>query len=167
MLHFNTSCWSFIYSFVYLIPFHSIGFLPQTVFKFKRNRLSDLAKNPPKDIQGFNGPSGYADKSLTIHYQMSLDIIGVGAAGQVYNVDEHIALKACRIYEPPSNKATPRALWDYASETVFHFGLLKDERAVLRLLAEHPHPNIIEVIDMDQPEGISIFGDTDRFAKQY
>lgn len=85
---------------------------------------------------------------------MGLDIIGVGAAGQVYNVDEHTVLKTCRIYEPPSNKATPRALWDYASETVFHFGLLEDERAVLRLLAEHPHPNIIEVIDVDQPEGI-------------
>ncbi|TWU75527.1 hypothetical protein ED733_005859 [Metarhizium rileyi] len=74
----------------------------------------------------------------------------------VYDVDEHTVLKTCRIYEPPSNNATPRALWDYASETVFHFGLLKDERAVLRLLAEHPHPNIIEVIDLDQPEGLYI-----------
>lgn len=94
------------------------------------------------------------DVSLTVQYQVGLDIIGVGTAGQVYRVDDHTVLKSCRIYERPSNNANPRALWDYASETVFHSGLLKDERAVLCLLAECPHPNIIEVIDANQPEGI-------------
>jgi serine/threonine protein kinase len=154
MFQFVISCWSLIYASVYRITFHSIGFLRQTVFKLRRNRLSYIEKNPTEDIQDFNVPSSYADTSLTIQYQMGLDIIGVGAAGQVYNVDEHTVLKTCRIYEPPSSNATPRAQWDYASETVFHFGLLKDERAVLRLLAERPHPNIIEVIDVDQPEGL-------------
>ncbi|KAM3503366.1 hypothetical protein MY11210_008750 [Beauveria gryllotalpidicola] len=89
-----------------------------------------------------------------VQYQKGLDIVGVGAAGQVYHVDDYIVLKACRIYEPPSDDAAPRALWDYASETIFHHGILKDEKTVLRLLAEHPHPNIIEAIHMDHPEGI-------------
>ncbi|KAM3521657.1 hypothetical protein NHJ13051_006127 [Beauveria bassiana] len=98
--------------------------------------------------------TNYADFQLTVQYQKGLDIIGVGAAGQVYNVDDYVVLKACRIYEPPSSDAAPRALWDYASETIFHVGILKDEKTVLRLLTEHPHPNIIEAIHMDHPEGI-------------
>lgn len=96
----------------------------------------------------------YADLQLTVQYQKGLDIVGVGAAGQVYHVDDNIVLKACRIYAPPSSDAAPRALWDYASETIFHVGVIKDERTVLRLLTEHPHPNIIEAIQMDHPEGI-------------
>ncbi|KAJ5720435.1 uncharacterized protein N7483_008369 [Penicillium malachiteum] len=79
----------------------------------------------------------YADTQLTVQYQTGLDIIGVGAAGQVYNVDDRIVLKACRIYQRPSSEATPRALWDYASE-------------------KHHHPNIIEPIHTDHPEGMYI-----------
>ncbi|KAJ5576915.1 hypothetical protein N7535_003841 [Penicillium sp. DV-2018c] len=155
MLHFIISCWSLIYSSIYRITFHSIGFLRQTVFRF--NRLSDLETKPAKDIEDFNAPSSCTVYTLpTVQYQDGLDIIGIGVAGQVYNVDEHTVLKAGRIYVPPSDDATPSALYDYASETVFHFGLLKDEKAVLCLLAERPHPNIIEVIDLDQPEGIYI-----------
>lgn len=55
-------------------------------------------------------PSNCADFQLTVQYQESLDIIGVGAAGQVYNVDDDVVLKACRIYEPPSRDAAPRVL---------------------------------------------------------
>ncbi|KAB8260184.1 serine/threonine protein kinase [Aspergillus pseudonomiae] len=33
-------------------------------------------------------------------------------------------------------------------------GLLKGEKTVFRLLIEHPHPNIIEAIDIGHPEGI-------------
>ncbi|KAH8429050.1 uncharacterized protein LDX57_006721 [Aspergillus melleus] len=149
---FIASCWSLLHSAICWTVFPLIQFL-QTALKLKGSRLAEL-QHPAKDLPKPNGPSGYADTCLTVQHQTGLDIIGVGAAGQVYNVDEDIVLKTCRIYEPPSEQATPRALWDYASETIFHFGLLKDERAILRLLAERPHPNIIEVIDVDQPEGI-------------
>ncbi|CAG8910158.1 unnamed protein product [Penicillium egyptiacum] len=117
-------------------------------------RLKNYCDPTPREHPPVDNPSGYADITLTVQYQTDLDIIGVGAAGQVYNVDDYTVLKACRIYEPPSSDATPRALWDYASETIFHFGLLKDEKTVFRLLTEHPHPNIIEAIDRDHPEGI-------------
>ncbi len=154
MFSFLSSILSLICSFACRAAFHSVQFLRQK-FTLKKGRLPDVEKNPANEIQTpLNAPSGYADASLTVQYQADLDIIGVGAAGQVYNVDDDTVLKTCRIYEPPSNNATARALWDYASETVFHFGLLKDERAVLRLLAMRPHPNIIEIIDVDQPEGI-------------
>jgi hypothetical protein len=95
-----------------------------------------------------------ADFTLTVQYQIDLDIVGVGAPGQVYNIDDCIVLKACRIYVPPSSKAASRTLWDYASESIFHFGLIEDEKTVFRLLSQHPHPNIIDAIDTSHPEGI-------------
>jgi serine/threonine protein kinase len=86
--------------------------------------------------------------------QTDLDILGVGAAGQVYRVDDDIVLKTCRVYEPPGDGASPRERWFYASETLFHFNLMRDERTVLRLLEHLPHPNIVEAIDTDRAEGV-------------
>ncbi|KAJ5096932.1 hypothetical protein N7456_007653 [Penicillium angulare] len=138
MIRFAAFCWSLIYSSVYRATFYSIEWYRRTVFKkFKGDQLVDMKKDPAQLVQNSIYISGLADKMLTVQHQTGLEIVGVGAAGQ-----------------PPSNKATPRALWDYASETVFHFGILKDERAILKLLADHPHPNIIDVIDVTQPEGI-------------
>lgn len=110
----------------------------------------------PETQTSLGQPSSYADVQLTVQYQKGLDIIGVGAAGQVYNVDDSIVLKTCRIYEPLSGNAAPRVLWDYASETIFHCGILRDDKTVLRLLTAHPHPNIIEAIHVDHPEGFYI-----------
>ncbi|RJE24590.1 hypothetical protein PHISCL_03068 [Aspergillus sclerotialis] len=86
--------------------------------------------------------------------QHDLDIVGVGASGQVYNVDDQIVLKTCRIFKPPSHDASQRDHWHYASDTLFHFSLLKDERTIMKLLQTRPHPHIIEAIDTDQPKGI-------------
>ena len=156
LFSFIFSCWSLIRSSACWVALHSIQLVRQ-ILNLQVNRLPDIEQKPSNEIQSpLVRPSGYADASLTVQYQVGLDIIGVGAAGQVYNVDDYTVLKSCRIYDRPSNNATARALWDYASETIFHVGLLKDERAVSRLLAERPHPNIVEVIDVDQPEGIYI-----------
>ncbi|KAL2812607.1 kinase-like domain-containing protein [Aspergillus granulosus] len=122
----------------------------------KRARLSDIEKDieTVREIHPENKSPNHADFTLTIQYQIDLDIIGVGAAGQVYNIDDYIVLKACRIYVPPSSGATSHTLWDYASESIFHFGLVEDEKTVFRLLSQHPHPNIIDAIDTSHPEGI-------------
>lgn len=102
-----------------------------------------------------NGKScDYDTLTIMVQYQTGLDMIGVGAAGQVYNVDDNIVLKACIIFQPPTSNCTERDLWYHASETVFNFGLLKDEKAVHRLLTQHPHPNIMEAINTTRPEGI-------------
>ncbi|KAL3471261.1 hypothetical protein BJX99DRAFT_263458 [Aspergillus californicus] len=79
--------------------------------------------------------SNHADFTLTVQYQTDLDIIGVSAAGQVYNIDDHIVLKA-------------------ASESIFHFGLVEDEKTIFRLLSRHTQSNIIDAIDTSHPEGI-------------
>jgi hypothetical protein len=101
-----------------------------------------------------NNSTNHAGFTLTVQYQIDLDIISVDAAGQVYIIDDFIVLKTCRIYVPPSSEAISRALWDYASESIFHFGLIEDEKTVFRLLSQHPHPKIINAIDTSHPVGI-------------
>ncbi|KAJ0420202.1 kinase-like domain-containing protein [Aspergillus carlsbadensis] len=107
-----------------------------------------------KGVHPTNKITILADTTLTVQYQLGLGLIGVGAAGQVYGVDDDIVLKACRIYVPPSSAASAHVLYDYASESIFHCGISKDEKVVNRLLSQHPHPNITEAIDTNYPEGI-------------
>ncbi|KNG85338.1 hypothetical protein ANOM_006288 [Aspergillus nomiae NRRL 13137] len=120
--------------------------------------VPDIGRNvaPAGGNSALGKTPNYADSQLTIQYQIGLEIVVVGPAGQIYNVDDGLVLKACRVYQPASSNDTPRAFWDYASETLFHFGLLKDEKTVFRLLIEHPHPKIIEAIDIGHPEGIHL-----------
>ena len=86
--------------------------------------------------------------------QFDLEIVGVGAASQIYKVDDLIVLKACRVYERPASDGSLQDQWFYASETLFHFNLMKDERTVMRLLEQRSHFNIVEAIDTDHDEGI-------------
>lgn len=153
MFSFVSSSWSSIWSYACCALSRVWQIFPS--FFIQRSLLSDIEKNTAAvEHPSLDKPPIYADFQLTVQYQRGLDIIGVGAAGQVYNVDDYTVLKACRIYEPPPGDASPRALWDYASETIFHFSILKDEKTVLRLLTEHPHPNIMEAVYIDHPEGI-------------
>lgn len=92
--------------------------------------------------------------TIRIQPQYGLELAGVGAASLVYKVDDDIVLKACRVYERPASEASSLDKWYYASETLFHCNLLKDERAVMRLLEKQPHSNIVEAIDTDHDEGI-------------
>ncbi|KAJ2906145.1 uncharacterized protein MKZ38_002860 [Zalerion maritima] len=93
-------------------------------------------------------------KQSGAYCQFGLEIMGVGASGQVYEVDEHIVLKSCRVFEPLDSDASPKEKWLYASDSIFHFNLIKDERTVFRLLEQRPHPNIVEAIDIGHAEGI-------------
>ena len=114
---------------------------------------SDVKSATPERHPSSSRPR-YADYQLTVQYQHGLDIVGVGATGQVYDVDDDIVLKAGRIYEPPSDQATPQASTDYASETIFHAGISKDEKIVMGLLQKQPHRNIVQVIETVHPEGV-------------
>ena len=99
-------------------------------------------------------PSDCTTYTTRLQSQPGLEIVGVGASGQIYKVDDHIVLKTCRIFETPTDDSSERYRWFYASDTLFHFNLMQDERTVLQLLEQQPHPNIVEVIDTDHPEGI-------------
>lgn len=113
----------------------------------------DLESNVPPEVS--SGIPICQIYTLRLRLQQpDLDIVGAGASGQVYNVDDHVVLKTCQIFEPPSGDASQSDHWHYASETLSHVNLLEDERTVLKLLQSRPHPHIMEAIDTDQPEGI-------------
>ena len=92
--------------------------------------------------------------TIRLQPQFDLELVGVGAASLVYKVDDDIILKARRVFERPASDASSRDQWFYASESLFHFNLLEDERTVMRLLEQRPHSNIVEAIDTDHNESI-------------
>lgn len=92
--------------------------------------------------------------TITIQQQQGLNIIGVGAAGQVYEIDENIVLKSGRVYKPPEDNASGLDMWRYASDSIFHFELIEQERTIYKLLQSNPHPNLAEPVDTSYAEGI-------------
>ena len=119
---------------------------------FTHSKPNDLESNVPSDIPSDN--SICETYTVRLVPQQDLEIVGVGASGQVYNVNDRVVLKTRRIFEPPSGDASQSGHWHYASDTIFHFSLLEDERTVMQLLQNRPHRHIIEAVDTDQPEGI-------------
>lgn len=114
----------------------------------------------PNDLESNNTvgvvstTSGHVTYTIRPLFQPDLNIVGIGASGQVYEVDEDIVLKTCRIFEQPGSEASDSDRYHYASDTIFHSSLLQDERFILRLLQQFPHPHIVEAVDTDQAEGI-------------
>ncbi|CAG7951135.1 unnamed protein product [Penicillium salamii] len=129
------------------------------IINFQRKGFMEPPKS--KDIESSDLT---ASASITETYtytvrlvpQHNLEIIGVGASSQVYKVNDNIVLKTSRVFERPGPDASPRDQWNYASDTIFHSNLLKNERTVFRILQRRPHPNLASAIDPDQPEGIYI-----------
>jgi serine/threonine protein kinase len=116
------------------------------------NKIAADAEN------GDNSPAAPVTDCFTyttrLQPQSDLQMIGVGASGQVYKVDDHIVLKTSRVFEPPTSDSSSQAQWLYASDTLFHYNLMKNERTVSRLLEKWPHPNVVEVVDVHHDEGI-------------
>ncbi|KAH8649397.1 hypothetical protein BGZ61DRAFT_469598 [Ilyonectria robusta] len=92
--------------------------------------------------------------TLPVQEQDGLKMIGVGASGQVYEIDENIVLKSGRVYKPPNDDTTPLDRWHYVSESIFHFELISNERKICQLLEQNPHPNLAEPISTVHAEGI-------------
>ncbi|KAL3473294.1 kinase-like protein [Aspergillus californicus] len=138
--------------------YHATGFFTHKTslflknYSFSHQKLHDLESNIPS-----NAPSSTSiceTYTVRLQAQHDLEMLGVGASGQVYNVDDQVVLKTCRIFEPPGSDASQGDRWHYASNTIFHSNLLQDERTILKLLQNSPHPHIIEAIDTDQREGV-------------
>ena len=117
---------------------------------------SKLEKDPEDNASGgvTSQTSNCVTYTVRLQPQSDLEIVGIGASGQVYKVDDQVVLKTCRIFERPGSDASANDRWHYASDTLFHANLLQDERTVLQLLQRRPHPHIIEAVDTDHPEGI-------------
>lgn len=130
----------FLYHILSFFSHSAPSFIKNDSFNHKKSR--DLESNIPSDIP--SDTSICETYTVRLQPQHDLSIVGVGASGQVYDVDDQVVLKTCRIFEPPGSDASQSDCWHYASDTLFHFNLLKDERTVLRLLQNRPHPHIIE-----------------------
>lgn len=136
----------------------ALSFFSYSTLHFIRHDLS--THNKPDDLESNAPYDTPSDTSICETYtvrlvpQKDLDIVGVGASGQVYNVNDQVVLKTCRIFEPPGDNASQSDHWHYASDTIFHSNLLKDERTVLQLLQNRPHRHIIAAVDTEQPEGL-------------
>ncbi|PYI31104.1 hypothetical protein BP00DRAFT_183351 [Aspergillus indologenus CBS 114.80] len=142
--------------FVYL-GYCALGLLSRVFPAFIRyhpsgdDKPNDPEANYPADITSASNCDTY---TMQLHPQRNIEIIGVGASAQVYAVDLEIVLKASTVFERPGSSAPEADRWHYASDSLFHFNLLQNERIVLRVLQERPHPQIMEAIDADEPEGI-------------
>lgn len=153
MLLYFWRCYSFAQTALPWFVYRAFGFLFRIFPPFIRSYLRSCEKCP--DVEA-NPPAGDTCETYTICLlpQYGLEFLGVGASSIVYKVDGSVVLKAGRIFEPPGTAASGRDRWHYASDTLFHSNLLQDERTALRLLQQHPHPHIMEAVDIDQPEGI-------------
>ncbi|KAJ5767688.1 hypothetical protein N7533_000271 [Penicillium manginii] len=80
--------------------------------------------------------------TVRLQPQHNLDVVGFGAAGQVYNVSDQIVLKTSMHIE---------ATFGIMLRT--HYFIL-DERTVLQQLQNRPHPHIIQAKHTNQPEGL-------------
>ncbi|KAJ5544592.1 hypothetical protein N7535_007013 [Penicillium sp. DV-2018c] len=129
----------------YIVP-PFIGYHPS-----KPGKPDDLEANDPVDVDSTPNCDTY---TLRLHPQRDLEIIGVGASAQVYEVDDQTVLKTSWLFERPGNSAPYSDRRHYVSDTLFQSNLLQNERTVLRLLLRWPHPHVIEAIDADRPEGI-------------
>lgn len=108
----------------------------------------------PNDLEanrlvGLESTSNCDTYTIRLHPQYDLKTMGIGASAHVYEVDDQIVLKTSWIFEPPGSSAPDNDRWHYASDTLFQSNLLQNERTVLRLLQQRPHPHIIEAIDVD------------------
>ncbi|KAL2689378.1 hypothetical protein Neosp_003431 [[Neocosmospora] mangrovei] len=84
--------------------------------------------------------------TMWVQQQLNLNMIGVGSSGQVYEVDDDTVVKAGRIYQPPDGDASRLDMWYYASESIFHFELIENERNIFRLEIAHSELRLENVL---------------------
>ncbi|GKZ41688.1 hypothetical protein AbraIFM66951_010969 [Aspergillus brasiliensis] len=125
----------------------SIGYHPS-----RADKPDDLVANHPA---GDDASTPNCDTyTVQLHPQRDLEVIKSGSSARVYKVDDHIVLKSSSPFQPPGHNTSASDRWHYTSNTTSQPNKLQNERTLLQLLQNHPHPHIIEAIDVNQPEGI-------------
>lgn len=144
MFSYLVNLFSYLHQSLLYFIMQPFGFFLRIISPFIENisfaspNLDGLESNNPSDLP--KGPQTCEMYTVRLQPQHDLDILGIGASGQVYNVEGQIVLKSCRIFAPRSLNVSRSDLWHYASDILFHFRLLKDERIVLQSLQTSPHP---------------------------
>ncbi|OJZ87696.1 hypothetical protein ASPFODRAFT_45412 [Aspergillus luchuensis CBS 106.47] len=143
------------------------GYLSYRAFGFLSHIFPlSIGSHPPQsgkldDLEAASHPAGDATSTshcetytLQLHPQHDLEVIEIGSSFQIYEVNDDISLKSPLFYVQPENISSERAQRHYTSNTLSQMNQLQNERTVLQLIQNQPHPHIIESIDTHYPEGI-------------
>lgn len=90
---------------------------------------------------------------MFVQCQAGLERLDGGASAYIYAVNDQVVLKSPVTFVL-LRAASSLDQYEYALETVCHYEDIQNERAILRQLERLPHPNIIQPITLEHPEGL-------------
>lgn len=90
---------------------------------------------------------------MLVQCQADLERLDGGASAYIYAVNDQVVLKSPVTFVLPKADSSLDQ-YEYALHTVCYYEDIQNERAILRQLERIPHPNIIQPITLEHPEGI-------------
>lgn len=84
---------------------------------------------------------------------MTFEEIDIRASSYIYKIDENIVHKGQYIFVPPESNASSEIQLEYAEETIYHSAMMKNELTIYRVLQHYPHPNVIDIIEINYDGG--------------
>ena len=91
---------------------------------------------------------------IQIPVQEGLERLDGGGSAFIYAVNDRIVLKAPVIFTMSKENPSRMDNYEYALETVCYHDDIENERAILRRLAQVPHANVVQVVALENPEGV-------------
>ena len=90
---------------------------------------------------------------MFIHIQKDVQRLDGGGSSFIYAVTDEIILKAPVIFRHGPD-ASFQDQYEFAVTTFYHHSDIQNERRILSLLERAPHPNIIQPVALQYPEGL-------------
>jgi len=91
---------------------------------------------------------------MLVQIQKDLERLDGGSSAYIYAVNDQIVLKSPVTFVPPTDDSSQTAQYEYALTTVCHHEDIANERIILKRLERMPHPNVLQAISLEHPEGI-------------
>ncbi|KAL9607634.1 MAG: hypothetical protein Q9167_007468 [Letrouitia subvulpina] len=92
--------------------------------------------------------------SILIQRQKDIQMLDGGASANIYAVTNEIVLKAPLTFCQPPESTWSQDHYEYALLTFIHHDDIRNERDILSKLKAVPHPNILQPIALEYPEGL-------------
>lgn len=91
---------------------------------------------------------------MLLQIQKDIQRLDGGGSSFVYAVTSDIVLKAPVTYCQPPEDASSQDRYEFALTTFFYHDDIRNEREIFSVLETAPHPNIIQPIALQYPEGL-------------
>lgn len=91
---------------------------------------------------------------MFVQIQNDIQRLDGGASAYIYTVTNEIVLKAPVIYCQLPKDASSQDQYEFASTTFCSHDDIRNERGILLILERAPHPNIVQPVALDYPEGL-------------